>query len=161
MQKFILIILILGLAFFLYLLQTGEISKNAFNIKKLEGDTNFVIKKNNSDLFVKSSDIYAIIKDNEYKIFSFSGDDFHKLLKLEYPLEKYRVPLSAVDAITGTWIGNRYVFYILEKSNTITKEVTYEIYKAEYPTDEINKLKFYLIKTVDKSEVDGSFEVKY
>ena len=161
MQKFILIILILGLAFFLYLLQTGEISQDAFNVKKFKGDTEFSIKKNNTDLSAKSSDIYAIIRGKEYKIFTFSGDDFHKLLKAEYSLEKYKVPLLALDAISGTWIGNRYVFYILQKSNTITKEVIYEIYRAEYPTDDLSKLKFYLIKAVDESDVNGSFEVKY
>lgn len=161
MQKFILFILALGLAFFLYLLQTGEISKDAFNVEKFKGDTEFEIRKNNSSFFEKSSDIYAIIRGKEYKVFTFSGDDFHKLLKAEYPLEKYRVPLTAVDAISGTWVGNRYVFYILEKSNTITKELTYEIYKTEYPTDDLSKLKFYLIKAVDESDVDGSFEVRY
>lgn len=164
MQKFILISLALGLGFFLYLLQIGQISRDDFSIKKLQGDTGFIIKK--SDLSdpnseVKRSDIYAVIRDKEYNVFTFSGDDFHKIYRYEFPNIKYKVPLEAVAAITGTWIGNRYVFYILEKKNEDTGKKIYEIYKGEYTTDDISKLRFYNIKTVAESEVDNTFEVKY
>lgn len=161
MQKFILFMLAAGLAFFLYLLQTGQISQESFNIDKLRGETEFEIRKSTDNTIAKSSDIFAIIRDKEYKVFTFSGNDFHKLIQAEYPLEKYRVPIGAVDAVTGTWIGNRYVFYILEKPNQDTGKKTYEIYKTEYPTDDLSKLKFYLIKSVEESDVDKTFEVKY
>lgn len=164
MQNFILLTLVAGLGFFLYLLQNGQISVEDFNIKKLQGDTEFVIRKSeysDTNSTIKSSDIYAIIRDKEYKIFNFSGNDFNKLKKFEYSLDKYRVPLEALDAVTGTWIGNRYVFYILEKNNTITGKKTFEIYKTEYATDDISKLKYFKIKSVEESEVDNTFEVKY
>lgn len=165
MQKFILISLVLGLGFFLYLLQNGQISREDFSIDKLQGATEFVIRKSEIDIdkdsSIKSSDIYAIIQGKEYKIFTFSGDDFHKLLKYEFPDIKYKVPLDATDAITGTWIGNRYVFYIIQKDNVDTKKKTYQIYKAEYTTDNISKLEFYKIKSIEESEVDNTFEVKY
>ncbi len=164
MQNFILLTLVAGLGFFLYLLQNGQISVEDFNIKKLQGDTEFVIRKseyNDTNSTIKSSDIYAIIRDKEYKIFNFSGNDFNKLKKFEYSLDKYRVPLEALDAVTGTWIGNRYVFYILEKNNNITGKKTFEIYKTEYTTDDISKLKYFKIKSVEESEVDNTFEVKY
>lgn len=164
MQNFILLTLVAGLGFFLYLLQNGQISVEDFNIKKLQGDTEFVIRKseyNDTNSTIKSSDIYAIIRDKEYKIFNFSGNDFNKLKKFEYSLDKYRVPLEALDAVTGTWIGNRYVFYILEKNNNITGKKTFEIYKTEYTTDDISKLKYFKIKSVEESEIDNTFEVKY
>lgn len=164
MQKFILISLALGLGFFLYLLQIGQISREDFSIKKLQGDTEFIIKKSDSsdpNSEVKRSDIYAVIRDKEYNIFTFTGDDFHKLFKYEFSDPKYKVPLEALDAVTGTWIGNRYVFYILEKKDLETGGKSYDIYKAEYTTDDISKLRFYNIKTIAESEVDNTFEVKY
>lgn len=164
MQKFILIALALGLGFFLYLLQVGQISREDFSIKKLQGETGFIIKKSDSsdpNSQVKRSDIYAIIRDKEYNIFTFSGDDFHKIYRYEFPNIKYKVPLEAVDAVTGTWIGNRYVFYILEKNNPDTDKKTYEIYKAEYSTDDVTKLEYFKIKSIEESEVDNTFEVKY
>jgi len=161
MQKFILISLILGLAFFLYLLQTGQIDGTTFNISKLQGATEFEIRKSEENPTAKSSDIYAIVNGQEHKIFTFAGDDFKKLIKAEYALEKYQVPFDATDAITGTWIGSRYVFYIIEKENPETNKKVYQIYKTEYPTDDISKLNFYLIKSVEQSDTDNSFEVKY
>jgi hypothetical protein len=164
MQNFILLTLIIGLGFFLYLLQNGQISTENFNIKKLQGETEFVIKKseyNDPNSTIKSSDIYAIIQDKEYKIFNFSGDDFNKLKKFEYSLDKYKVPFEALDAVTGTWIGNRYVFYILEKNNKETGKKIFEIYKAEYATDDVSKLKYFKIKSVEEDEVENQFEVTY
>lgn len=164
MQNFILLTLVIGLGFFLYLLQSGQISTENFNIKKLKGDTEFVIRKseyNDPNSTIKSSDIYVIIKDKEYKIFNFSGDDFNKLKKFEYSLDKYKVPIEALDAVTGTWIGNRYVFYILEKKNTETDKKTFEIYKTEYSTDDIGKLKYFKIKTIEESVPENAFEVTY
>ncbi len=161
MQKFILFSLVIGLGFFLYLLKTNQINQDDFSIKKLRGETEFEIRKNTTDSITKSSDIYAIIGKNEYKVFTFSGDDFNKLLKAEYALDKYKVPFEATDAITGTWIGNRYVFYILEKISLETGKKTYEIYKTEYSTDDVSKLKYYLIKSVEQSETDDSTEVRY
>ncbi|MBC7981955.1 hypothetical protein H7X65_02655 [Candidatus Parcubacteria bacterium] len=161
MQKFILLILALGLAFFLYLLQSGQISNATFNVKSLQGETEFEIRKSTGDMPRGSSDIFAIIRDKDYKVFTFSGNDFNKLLKAEYSLEKYRVPFDAIDAISGTWIGNRYVFYILLKVEKDTGKKIYEIYKTEYPTDELGKLKFFLIKAIPETEVDNTFEVRY
>ncbi len=161
MQKFILFMLMLGLAFFLYLLKTNQIDQRDFNIMRLRGDTGFDIRKNTTDLSVKSSDIYAIIKDREYKIFTFSGNDFDKLLKAEYPQTIYRVPLEATEAISGTWIGNRYVFYILQKEDSKTKEKVYEIYKTEYSTDSNGKFEYYLIKSVKDTDLSDKTEVRY
>ena len=161
MQKFILLMLILGLAFFLYLLKTNQINQKDFSIKRLQGDTEFEIRKNTTDSAVKSSDIYVIIKDREYKIFTFSGNDFSKLLKAEYPQVIYKVPLDAIDAISGTWIGNRYVFYILQKENKETGNKVYEVYKTEYSTDDASKLEYYLIKSVEDSELSNKTEVTY
>ena len=156
MQKFILLTLVIGLGFFLYLLKTNQISQNDFSINKLKPETRFEIRKNPTD-----SDIYAVIGKNEYKVFTFSGDDFKKLLKAEYALNKYKVPFEAKDAVTGTWIGNRYVFYMLEKLSLETGKKTYEIYKAEYSTDDVSKLQYYLIKSIEQSETDNSTEVRY
>jgi hypothetical protein len=165
MQKFILITLALGLGFFLYLLQTGEISSEDFSIKRLQGETEFIIKKSEEEIHkdskVKYSDIFTVVKGREYKVFSFSGDSFKKLIKAEYSLEKYRVPLEAVDAVSGTWIGNRYVFYILQKDNPETGKKTYEIYKTEYSTDDVGKLEYSKIKSIEEYEVDNTFEVRY
>ena len=164
MQKFILITLIIGLGFFLYLLQAGYISKEDFNIEKFKGDTEFVIRKNtenNTDSSTQTSDIYAIIKGKEYKIFSFSGNDFKVLFKYEFADTKYKVPVNATDAIAGTWIGNRYVFYILPSIDFETKKTIYEIYEAEYPTDDISKLTYIKIKSISDDEFNNKVEIKY
>ncbi len=161
MQNFILSVLILGLALFLYLLQTDQISQGDFNISIFKSDTYFEVRKNNNDTSLKSSDVYVVIQNKEYKIFNFTGNDFKKLIKAEYPLVEYKVPADAKDAISGKLLGNRYVFYILEKVDTETNDKIYEIYKAEYPTDELSKLKYFLIKTIKESEVNNVIEVKY
>lgn len=156
MQKFILLTLVIGLGFFLYLLKTNQISQDSFSINKLKSETRFEIRKNTAD-----SDIYAIIGKNEYKVFTFTGSDFKKLLKAEYALDKYKVPFEAKDAVTGTWIGNRYVFYMLEILSLETGKKTYEIYKTEYSTDDVSKLQYYLIKSVEQSETNDTTEVRY
>lgn len=165
MQKFILITLMLGLGFFIYLLQNDQISREDFSIKRLQGETEFIIKKSDEEIYkdskIKYSDIYAVVRGREYKIFSFSGNDFKKLTKAEYALEKYKVPFEAVDAVTGTWIGSRYVFYILQKDNSETGKKTYEIFKTEYSTDDTGKLEYFKIKSIEEYEVDNTFEVKY
>jgi predicted membrane protein len=91
MQKFILFILAIGLIFFLFLLQTGQISKNSFNINNYKKEAEFSIHKNTDiDSITNSSDIYLTINGQDYKIFTFSGNDFHDLVKFQYPLEEYR-----------------------------------------------------------------------
>lgn len=160
MQKFILIVLVLGLGFFLYLLQTGQINKSDFTINKFKGDARFEIRKTDPDSSSKSSDIYAIIKDKEYKLYTFSGDDFHNLLKIEYAAKEYRVPINAIDAVSGVWIGNRYVLYVTERINLDNKKI-YEIYKAEYATDDSSAFEYFKIKTVREDEINGTFEIKY
>lgn len=160
MQKFILIVLVLGLGFFLYLLQTGQINKSDFTTNKFKGDACFEIRKTDPESSSKSSDIYAIIKDKEYKLYTFSGDDFHNLLKVEYAAKEYRVPINAIDAVSGVWIGNRYVFYVTERIDLDNKKI-YEIYKAEYATDDSSAFEYFKIKTVQEDEVNGTFEIKY
>lgn len=152
-----------GLAIFLYLLQTGYISHEDFSVKKFKGDTEFEIRKNPDAIgnAVKKSDIYAIIRDKEYKIFSFEGDDFNKIYKYQFIDTKYKIPVEALDAVTGVWIGNRYVFYILEKKDENGQNTTYEIYKAEYPTDQLEKLQYFKIKVIEESEFTNKVEVKY
>ncbi len=163
MQKFILFVLAVGLALFLYLLKTGYISNEDFNIKNFQSQTKFEIRDNKSsiDSNTKRSDIYAIIKNKEFKIFTFDGDDFNILYKYQYVDNKYKVPVDALTATTGVYIGNRYVFYIIEKKDDNGKVVQYDIYKTEYPTDEPSKLQYTKIKSVDEYEFSDKIEVKY
>jgi len=157
MQKFILIVLALGLGFFLYLIQTGHISRDDFNIDRLKGNTGFNLKANEESLndSAKKSDVYAFINDNEYKVFTFEGDDFNTLFKYQYADKRYKIPVEATDAVTGVWIGNRYVLYIMKKENR------YEIYKAEYPTDSLDKIEYFKIKEIDLNEYTNKVEIKY
>jgi hypothetical protein len=161
MQKFILVTLVLGLAFFLYLLQTEQIDEKDFNISRFKSDAYFEMRKNTDPLSIKSSDVYVVAKDTEYKIFTYSGNDYKKLIKAQYSDPAYKVPLEAKSAVTLTWIGNRYVFYILKKTDKETGKNTYEVYKAEYPTDDASKLKYYLIETIKESDLSNQVEVKY
>ena len=163
MQNFLIITLILGLSFFLYLLKSGQINTEEFNIKNLRGNTEFIIKQLPDDgSIVKTSEIYAIVKNQEYKIFTFSGKDFNKLSRFEFADNKYKVPLEAKDAVTGTWIGNRYVFYMLETKDKETGKYIYDIYKTEYPTDDLSKLKYTKIKSVNEKDFEtNNFEVNY
>ncbi len=161
MQKFILITLILGLAFFLYLLQTEQINKNDFSIKKFKSDTDFEIRKQEDYNSSKKSDVYAIIKDKEYDLFTFSGNDFKKINKIDYNNPIYKVPLDALNALTITWIGNRYVFYITLKDDEETGTKTYQIYKTEYPTDDIGLLKYSLIKSIEDYDTSTPVEITY
>ncbi len=162
MQKIILFTLIIGLSIFLYLLKTGHISNENFNIKNFKSETRFEIRANQNELneIVKKSDIYAIIKNKEFKIFSFEGNDFDELYKYQYADNKYKVPVDAITAVTGVWIGNRYVFYITAKKEN-GKIIQYDIYKTEYPTDEPDKLQYIKIKSVDEYEFTNKLEVRY
>ncbi len=157
MQKFILFVLALGLAFFLYLLQNGYISNEDFSINKFKNNTGFIIRKNLDipDSRINRSDIYVTVNNKEYKIFSFEGDDFNTLYKYQYTDPKYKIPIEANDAVTGVWIGNRYIFYIIKKDNT------YEVYKAEYPTDSPDKLEYFKIKVIEETEYTNKIEIKY
>jgi hypothetical protein len=165
MRKIILIMLCLGLGFFLYLLNEGEIQTTDFSIKKLQGETAFIIKKSEDDTYKDSSviysDIFAVLKGKEFKVFSFYGNNFDKLLKAEYPLRQYSVPADAIDAVTGSWLGNRYIFYMISKDNPNTGKKTFEIYKTEYPTDATDKPEYYKIKSIEEYDVDKTFEVRY
>lgn len=159
MQKFILFILALGLSVFLYLLQTEHISRDDFNINKFKSNTGFILKKNEDFINnnTKKSDIFAFINENEYKVFTFEGDDFNKLFEYQYTDKKYKIPLDAIDAVTGKWIGNRYVIYMIKKGNN------YEIYKTEYPTDSPDKIQYFKIKDINFEEYTNSnkIEIKY
>lgn len=159
MQKFILFILIIGLLFFLFLLKEGYISKENFNIKNFTSQTYLTYKKSNNPLNDKSSDIYAYIKGKEYEIVTLSSNEFEILTKSEYPLNIYKVPLEAKSAITTTILGQRIIFYIIE--NNKNGQILYEIYKAEYPTDNISQLEYFKIKTIDQTIYDNKIEVTY
>lgn len=162
MQKFIIIILILGLGFFLYLLQTGQISKYDFSINSIFGENKFIKKTQSEDgSDVKTSYIYADILGQEYNVFTFQGDSFTRIHKYDFPNEKYRIPLEAIDAITGTWIGNRYVLYMLEKENPDTKRKIYEVFKTEYTTDSVKKLEYFKVKTVEEVVPEKPLDVTY
>jgi hypothetical protein len=151
MQKFIVIVLILGLGFFLYLLQTGQINNYDFNVNSLLNENRFSIKTQIEDNSkTKTSYIYATILGQEYNVFTFSGDSFTRVRVYDFPNQKYKIPLEAIDAVTGTWIGNRYVLYILEKENPDTRKKIFEIYKTEYPTDNTKKLEYFKIKTIEE-----------
>lgn len=162
MKKIIMIILIIGLGFFFYLLQTGQISSYTFNIDNIFNKNRFTIKTQTEDnSIVKTSNIYANILGKEYNVFTFSSDSFTRIHSYDFPNEKYRVPLKAIDAVTGTWIGNRYVLYILEKENPNTKRKIYEIYKTEYPTDDLSKIKYYKIQSIEEPAPQDTLEVQY
>ncbi len=159
MQKFILFILIIGLIFFLFLLKEGYISKESFNIKNFKSDVYLTYKTSDDPLNDKSSTVYAHIKDKEYKLINLSNNDFEELTKSEYPLNIYKVPLEAKSAITTTILGQRIVLYILENEQEGKK--LYEIYKAEYSTDNISQLEYFKIKTIDQTEYGNKIEVTY
>jgi hypothetical protein len=162
MQKFIVIILILGLGFFLYLLQTGQISNYDFNVNNFFNENRFVNKTQlEDDSKVKTSNIYAYILGQEYNVFTFQGDSFVRIHKYDFPNEKYKVPLEAIDAVTGTWIGNRYVLYMLEKEIPDTKRKIYEVYKTEYATDDVKKLQYLKIKSIEEPVPEKPLDVKY
>jgi hypothetical protein len=162
MQKFIVIILILGLGFFLYLLQTGQINGYDFNVNSIFSENRFIKKTQLEDgSNIKTSYIYASILGQEYSVFTFRGDSFTRIRTYDFPNEKYKVPLEAIDAVTGTWIGNRYVLYILEKENPNTKRKIYEVYKTEYATDNVKKLEYFKVKTIEEAVPEKPLDVQY
>lgn len=159
MQKFILIILILGLGFFLYLLKSGEINSSDFNIRKLKNPVEFTIKKVEVSGTEISSTIYLNIQDTEYKVYTFTGSSFEHIPRSQYYEKRYDVPLEAKDAVTGTWLGSRYIFYVTQEGTDL--EAVYKIYKTEYSTDSTTAVEYQQIQSINGFEASGRIDVRY
>ncbi len=148
MQKFIFLMLIVGLGFFLYLLKTGEISSDAFNIKRLQPPIQFEISKNSAvdQLDNKLSQIRLSIRGQLHPIYSFTGTSFSHISKNEYYKDIYKIPGEALDAVTGTWLGSRYVFYVTEvKENENT---SYHVFQTQYTTDSTEPVVYKRVKII-------------
>lgn len=162
MQNFILVTLIIGLGFFLYLIQIGEIDSNDFNIRKLQGPARFEIVTSQASALTKSSTIKLDVQGVEHDVYTFTGSDFKHIPRSEYYMKIYNVPLEAKDAVTGTWLGSRYVFYVIETPiEGTTRSFEYEVYKTEYPTDMKDTVLYTRYKTFKTVDAPGALEVKY
>ncbi len=159
MQKFILITLILGLAFFLYLIKTGDINSNDFNIKNLKDPVEFIIKKAEVGGTEISSTIYLTVRGEEYKVYTFTGRSFEHIPRSEYYEKRYSVPLEAKDAVTGTWLGSRYIFYVVQEGTEL--EAVYNVFKAEYSIDSTDPVVYHQIQSIKGFEASNLIEVKY
>ncbi len=161
-QKIIFLCLILGLSFFLYLLKTGDISQEAFNVNKLRAPIHFEVEDSVSkeDISNKLSEIKLVARGVKYTVYTFGGTKFTHLTRLEYLDNRYNVPSEASDALTAVWLGTRYNFYVIEEKKD--KDVIYRIYKAAYPTDNVKELEYVEIKTIqDISGVNRSNDLLY
>ncbi|MES2623086.1 MAG: hypothetical protein V4576_01605 [Patescibacteria group bacterium] len=162
MQNFILLTLIVGLGFFLYLIKTGAIDSDDFNIKKVEGPVQFVITPSQTSSIEKSSNIQLDVKGAKYDIYTFTGSDFKHIARSDYFMPIYNIPLEATDAVTGTWLGSRYVFYVTEeKLNGSEFDLQYHVYKTEYSTDSVEPVEYIHYKTIKGLEVNNKLEVRY
>ncbi len=159
MQKLILVTLILGLAFFLYLIKTGEVDSNDFNIKKLQNPISFTIKKSEIGGKEIASTIYINIQETAYQVYTFTGSSFEHIPKSEYYMKQYDIPLEAIDAVTGNWLGSRYIFYVTQEGKDLN--AIYRIYKTEYPTDSTDPVTYREILNIKGSEASNRVEVKY
>ncbi|MEN9604462.1 MAG: hypothetical protein RJB39_147 [Candidatus Parcubacteria bacterium] len=150
--------LIVGLGFFLYLLKTGEINTEDFSIKKLQGPVYFEIDKNSTkdDLDNVQSQIKLIARNQPYLIYSFIGTSFSHIPKSEYYKDIYRIPLEASDAVTGTWLGTRYIFYVIEIKNEDVVE--YHIFETENTTDSTAPVVYKRIKIIEGFNVMNTQE---
>lgn len=151
--------LILGLAFFLYLVKSGDIDSNDFNIRKLKNPVEFVIKKVEVSGTEISSTIYLNIQGAEYKVYTFTGSSFDHIPRSEYYEKRYDVPLEAKDAVTGTWLGSRYIFYVIQEGKDL--EALYKVYRTEYPTDSTDAVEYKQIQTIKGFEASGRVDVRY
>lgn len=162
MQNFILVTLIIGLGFFLYLIQTGEINSDDFNIRKLQGPARFEIVKSQASALQNSSTIKLDIKGTQYDIYTFTGSDFKHIPRSEYYMKIYNVPLDAKDAVTGTWLGSRYVFYVIEENIDGSEfNLKYDVFKTEYPTDTKDTVEYTRFKTFKSLDQTNTLDVRY
>lgn len=162
MQNFILVTLIIGLGFFLYLIQTGEIDSNDFNIRKLQGPARFEIVKSQASGIQKSSTIKLDVKNTRYDIYTFTGSDFKHIPRSEYYMKIYNIPLEAKDAVTGTWLGSRYIFYVIEESIEGSEfNLEYQVYKTEYATDTTDPVQYARYKTFRSLDNSNAVDVRY
>lgn len=162
MQNFILIILVLGLAFFLYLIGTGEIDSNTFNIRNIQGNTHFSIEKLESISLQNSEVLRLNIKGNPYDIFNSTGMTFSHIPRSEYYMKIYDIPLEAKDAVAGTWLGTRYVFYVVEELIDGSEfDVVYHVYKTEYSTDSVDPVEYSKFKSIKGLDMRNAVDVRY
>lgn len=162
MQNFILIVLIAGLAFFLYLIGIGEIDSNTFNIKKYTASSMFIVKKLDS-ISLKNSEVLQLdIKGNIFDIFTSTDTEFKRIPRSEYYMKIYDVPLDAKDAMTAVWLGSRYVFYVIEEPIDESKtNIMYRVYRTEYPTDSIEPVEYRLLKSIRSEDLNNAIDVRY
>lgn len=157
-QKVIFLFLILGLGFFLYLLKTGEINQEKFNIKNFQKPVHFEIQKNTTkdDLGNEMSDIKLLVSGVAYQIYSFSKTEFKKISSAEYPSKKYLIPSYAKDAVTGNWLGTRYTFYVVEEKTEMS--TVYRVYRSVQTTDSVDDPTYTVVKEIilEKKKNTGS-----
>lgn len=157
MQKFIFLLLIIGLGFFLYLLKTGEIDPEQFSINKLKGPVYFEISKNSTvdDLANRLSQIRLNARGQSHVVYAFTGTSFDHVPKAEY--YAYKIPLEAKDAVTGVWLGNRYIFYAIEVKDGDSDQ--YHVFQTEYTTDSTAPIVYKRVKIVEGFDVLNTQEV--
>lgn len=150
-QKVIFISLIIGLSFFLYLLKTGDINSSEFNLSILRSPVHFEINKNSSldDLGNTQSEIKLFARGTGYTIYTYNDTTFDHIPKSEY--YKYKIPLEAPDAVTGTWLGSRYIFYV--KEYIADKNTEYHVFKAEYNIDSTDEIVYRQIKVIQNMKI--------
>ena len=74
----------------------------------------------------------------------------------------YNIPLEARDAVTGTWLGSRYTFYVVEESiGGSQTDFVYHIYKTEYATDSKDEVIYSKYKSIRGLDVRNTVEVRY
>lgn len=154
----------IGLAFFLYLIGTGEIDSNTFNLKNYRNNITFSIEKLDSMSLQKSEVLRLNIKENSYDIFNATGMTFKHVPRSEYYMKIYDIPLEAEDAVAGVWLGTRYVFYVMEESIGESEsefDVIYRIYKTEYPTDSTEPVTYTQFKSIRGLEMNNAIDVRY
>jgi hypothetical protein len=164
MQNFIIIVLIAGLGFFLYLIQSGEIDSSTFAIRNTKNLVQFEIEKLDSISLQKSEVLYLNIKNSKYTIFNSTGISFTRVPRSEYYMNIYDIPLEAKDAVTATWLGYRYVFYVIEEIDYSSKDsagILYQVYKTEYPTDSVDPVVYKLFKSIRGLDVGNAIDVRY
>lgn len=163
MQNFILIVLAIGLGFFLYLIKIGEIDSDMFDIRNLQGSVRFETVQIDATGMQKSEILRLNIKNNPHDIYNFSGIDFKHIPRSEYYMKIYNIPLEAKDAVTGIWLGLRYNFYVIEEpiNNGSESGFTYRVYKAEYPTDSVEPATYIVYKLIQNLDIKNTLDVRY
>jgi hypothetical protein len=109
----------------------------------------------------KSEVLNLNIKGSLYAMFNATGITFSHIPRSQYYMSIYDLPLEAEDAVTATWLGSRYVFYVIEEFNEDGTNVVYKVYKTEYPTDSVDPVTYTLFKSIRGLDVTNAIDVRY